>query len=289
MLEVRELRLLVAVAEEAHFTRAAERMHMAQPALSQQLRRMETRIGLRLVERTPRHVRLTEAGEVLLVRARRVCAEVDAAVSELDELQGLRSGRVTIGVARAVGSFPIGERLAVFGGRAPGVELVVREGLSSSVTVSLRADEIDVALITPMAAEETAGLTVQTVFEERLVAVLPPGHRWAGRKRMGVRELLGEPLISFPKDAVIRRRLEASLGERLSPAFEVGELYRMRSLVAAGLGVAVLPEGDAVAGAPEVETVVLSDPGLTHQVMLALRTGRQLGPAASELVSVLTG
>jgi LysR family transcriptional activator of glutamate synthase operon len=285
--ELRELQSLIVIAEERHFTRAAERLHMAQPALSQQFRRLERRLGVVLVERTPRYVRLTDAGEKLLVRARRIAAEVEAAVAEIDDLKGLRSGRVTIGAARATGVFAFAERLALFRSQAPGVELVVREGLSGSVTASLRSDEIDLALITPINGDDTVGLTVQTVARERLVAVLPPEHPLADRAQLRLVELLDEPLIAFPEGAVIRRRLEAVLGRRLFPAFEVGELHRMRSLVAEGLGVAVLPEGDVVPGTPAVRTVGLRDRGLVHEVQLAYRTGRQLGPPAEALFEIL--
>src|SRR5829696_2001490 len=126
-MDLRELKALVAIADEQHFTRAAQRLHLAQPALSQQLRRLETRLGVRLVDRTPHRVRLTDAGERLVVRARRVLAEVDAAQAEVDALKGLQSGRVTIGVGRASGAFPLARKLAAFRRQAPGVEVVLRE------------------------------------------------------------------------------------------------------------------------------------------------------------------
>src|SRR3954466_6081727 len=113
LMELRELQAIVAIADERHFTRAAERLHLAQPALSQQLRRLEARLGIRLVERTPQYVRLTDAGNRVVARARRINAEVAATAAEIDELKGLRSGRVTIGVARATGSFPLAQRLAI--------------------------------------------------------------------------------------------------------------------------------------------------------------------------------
>jgi len=287
LMELRELETLVAIAEERHFTRAAERLHMAQPALSQQLRRLEERLGVRLVERTPQYVRLTGAGERLVARARRVGAEVAAAAAELDEIKGLRSGRVTIGVARATGSFPLARRLAGFRERAPGVELVLREDLSAVVTSSLLSDELDLALITPIESDDVEGLTLQTVVRERLVAVLPRGHPLAGRRRVRLDEVLAEPLIAFPEGAVIRRRLEAAVGARIMAAFEVGELHRMRSLVAEGLGVAVLPEGDAALPMAPVAVVPLSDRELVHEVQLAHRTVRDLGPPAAALLEVL--
>src|SRR6516162_7663429 len=97
-MELRQLRYLVALAEERHFTRAAAREHIAQPALSQQIRRLEEEVGLALVDRTTRRVALTDAGDLLLVRARRILAEVAAADAELQSLRGVQTGHVTVGV-----------------------------------------------------------------------------------------------------------------------------------------------------------------------------------------------
>ena len=102
-MELRQLRYLVALAEERHFTRAAEREHIAQPALSQQIRRLEQTLGLALVERTTRHVAMTEAGELLVARARRILTEVAAAEAELQRLTGIQTGHVTVGTIHTMG------------------------------------------------------------------------------------------------------------------------------------------------------------------------------------------
>src|SRR5579871_804993 len=102
-MDVAQLRYLVALAEELHFTRAAAREHIAQPALSQQIRRLEEEVGLALVERTTRRVRVTEAGELLVARARRVLSELEAAGAELQALRGVQSGRVVVGALHTMG------------------------------------------------------------------------------------------------------------------------------------------------------------------------------------------
>src|SRR5438270_9552957 len=113
-MELAQLRYLVALAEELHFTRAAAREHIAQPALSQQIRRLEEELGLALVERTTRRVSLTAAGELLVARARRVLAEVDAALTELDGVRGLQTGQVTIGAMHTMGPIDLSLALAVY-------------------------------------------------------------------------------------------------------------------------------------------------------------------------------
>src|SRR4051812_13504293 len=126
-MDLRRLRYFAALAEHGHFTRAAESLHVAQPALSQQIRRLEEELGLPLVHRTTRRVALTEAGELLAARARRILAEVDAASAEMADLAGVRAGRVVVGAMQSLGAFDLSALLAAFHERHPGVELTVRE------------------------------------------------------------------------------------------------------------------------------------------------------------------
>src|SRR6195256_1756699 len=102
-MDLRQLSYLVALAEECHFTRAAAREHIAQPALSQQIRRLEEEVGVTLVERTTRQVTITHAGQVLVARARRILGEIDAASAELAALRGMESGRVGVGTMHTMG------------------------------------------------------------------------------------------------------------------------------------------------------------------------------------------
>src|SRR5579875_1277414 len=113
-MELAQLRYLVALAEELHFTRAAEREHIAQPSLSQQIRRLEDEVGLALVERTTRSVRITDAGRLLLSRARRILAELDAASVELQSLRGVQAGQISIGAIHSMGPIDITLVLALF-------------------------------------------------------------------------------------------------------------------------------------------------------------------------------
>src|SRR5438309_148251 len=132
-MDLRQLRYLVALAEERHFTRAAAREHIAQPALSQQIRKLEDEVGIPLVERSTRRVSITAAGELLVARARRMLAELDAARSELAALQGLRIGHVTVGAMHTMGPIDLSLVLAIFHERYPEVELTVREASSEEL------------------------------------------------------------------------------------------------------------------------------------------------------------
>src|ERR1700754_4329860 len=157
-MELRQLRYLVALADEGHFTRAAARANVAQPALSQQIRKLEDELGLALFDRTTRRVVPTEAGELLSARARRILAEVDDAAAELRQLAGIVAGRVTIGVTQTPGPFDLPRLLAAFHAQHPQVELAVREDLSATLAEQLRADALDLAFLSLVESEQGRGL-----------------------------------------------------------------------------------------------------------------------------------
>src|SRR5436190_4036601 len=191
-MELRALRYLVAVAEELNFTRAAEREHVAQPALSQQIKRLEEEVGLPLVERTTRSVALTGAGEVLVSRARRMLVELEAATAELEALSGVYTGHVTVGVLHTMGPVDVSLVLALFRERHPGVELTVREQSSEELAEMLRHDELELAFLSVTESVERKGLGLRQLVSEELVLVVSLEHRFAGRRRVRMAELAGE-------------------------------------------------------------------------------------------------
>src|SRR5690349_7192183 len=172
-MELRQLRYLVALSDERHFTRAAEREHIAQPALSQQIRRLEAELGLTLVERTTRRVAMTQAGDVLVARARRVLAELEAAEAEMASLAGVQAGRLSVGALHTMGPVDLSLLLSAFHGAHPAVELTVREQSSEELAEMLRVDEIDIAFLSVTERIQSRGLTLQRLVSEELVVVLP--------------------------------------------------------------------------------------------------------------------
>lgn len=288
-MELRQLRYLLALAEERHFTRAAAREHIAQPALSQQIRRLEDEVGLPLVERTTRRVALTEAGELLVARGRRILAEVDAAQSELEGLRGIQRGHVTVGVLHTMGPVDVSLVLALFHERHPGVELTVREHSSEELAEMLRIDEIDLAFLSVTERIESHGLGLQQLISEELVAVLPRDHALAERPRIRMAELAEEKFISYREGSRLREALESAgrdAGFEPRVTLESNESPRIRRLVARGLGVAILPRSDAEGPGAEIAAVTLTNPGLTRDITLAWREGRRHGPAAGEFLEL---
>ena len=286
-MELRQLRYLVALAEERNFTRAAEHEHVAQPALSQQIRRLEEEVGLALVERTTRRASLTDAGELLVVRARRVLAELEAADTELQALRGLTSGHVTIGAMHTMGPIDLSLVLALFNQLHPDVELTVREQSSEELAQMLRVDELDLAFLSVTERIESHGLGLQQLISEELVVLLPLDHRLARRRQVRMAELAQERFISYRQGARLRELLEGAgrhAGFEPRVTLESNESQRIRRLVARGLGVAILPRSDVEGHEHEVVMAFLTDPVLSRDITLAWREGRRHAPAATELL-----
>jgi LysR family transcriptional regulator, transcription activator of glutamate synthase operon len=281
-MELRQLRYFAAVAEQRHFTRAAAELHVAQPALSQQIRRLEQELGFELLERTSRSVRVTEAGEAVLRRARRALAEVDAIAPDLDALRGLRTGRVLVGAIQSLGPFDLPGLLAAFRAQHPGIDLLLREETTQEMLGLLAADELDLAIaaIDPPPPTEFA---TQPVYEEELVLAVRPGHPLAKRTRLALSDLPDEPFILFREGSGLRATTERALaaaGLQPRARLESTELSRVRALVARGLGVAIVPRSETASPGPRVAAVALGPPVLRRRVGLVWRRDRRHPPAA---------
>lgn len=287
-MELRQLRYLVALAEERNFTRAAEREHIAQPALSQQIRRLESDAGVTLVERTTRRVALTEAGELLAVRARRILAELDAARADLQALTGLQTGHVLIGAIHTMGPVDLSLALGAFHQQHPGVDLTVREEASEELAELLRVDELDLAFLSVTERIESHGIGFHPLVTEELVAIVPRNHRLGGRRRVRMAELAGERFIAFREGARLRELLISAghaAGFEPEIALESNESQLIRRLVARELGVALVPRSDAGAD-PELSVATLIEPALTRDITLAWREGRRHPPATAAFIDM---
>jgi LysR family transcriptional regulator, transcription activator of glutamate synthase operon len=288
-MELRQLRYLVALAEELNFTRAAANEHVAQPALSQQIRRLEDEVGLALVERSTRHVALTDAGQVLVVRARRVLSELEAAGTELEAMRGMHTGHVTIGAMHTMGPVDLSLPLALFHDLHPDVGLTVRENSSEELAEMLRVDELDLAFLSVTERVEAHGLGLHQLVSEELVVLLPSHHPLRRRRQIRMAELAEEQFISFRAGARLRELLfaagrQAGFDPRVT--LESNESQRVRRLVSRGLGVAILPRSDAEGPGADVAVVSLTEPALRRDITLAWREGRRHAPAAAAFLDL---
>ena len=288
-MELRQLRYLVALAEELNFTRAAAAEHIAQPALSQQIRRLEEELGVALVQRTTRHVSLTEAGQLLVVRARRILAELESAHSELQALRGIDRGHVTIGAIHTMGPIDLSVVLAEFNARYPHVALSVREHTSEECAELLRIDEVDLAFLSVTENIESLELGLHQLISEELMVLMPVDHPLASRDEVRMAELAHEQFISFRVGARLRELLfAAGRDAQFEPrvTLESNESHRIRTFVARGLGVAILPKSDAVGDGAEIAVARLVAPALRRDITLAWRAGRRHSPAAQAFMEL---
>jgi DNA-binding transcriptional LysR family regulator len=243
-MELRHLRYFVAVAEELHFGRAAERLQMAQPPLSQQIQSLEEELGVRLLQRTKRHVELTEAGRAFLREARQVLEQAEQAV-----LVARRAARGEIGLLSVgfVGSSCYGTLppiLRRFRERYPDVQITLRELTATQQVQALRHQRIHVGILRPPI--EDKGLQMETIRRETLIVALPAQHPLAARSRIALRELADEPFILFPPQygpgfyhQIMGACLEAGFSPRVVQ--EAIEMQTIVSLVAAEIGIALVP------------------------------------------------
>ncbi|KOU42825.1 LysR substrate-binding domain-containing protein [Streptomyces sp. WM6378] len=294
-MELRQLRYFVAVVEEANFTRAAARLHVAQPGISAQIRQLERELGQPLLDRTGGSVTTTEAGEAALPHARAALAAVDAVRHTVDEFTGLLRGHVTIGVVPGVVTqdFDVAAFLADFHDAHPGVEITLTEDTSERMLAALLAGRLDIALAGLAQDAVPPGISLEVVVDEPLVAAVAPGDPLltAGRTEVRLAELEGRPLISLPRGTGLRALLDracAEAGIRPRIAFEAGSPQLLARLAVRGLGVAVLPASPHGAGyATGLRTLRITEPEPRGRIALAWRTQGPAGPAGRALLARL--
>lgn len=291
-MELRQLRYLIEIADEGQFTRAAAKLHIAQPALSQQIQRLERELGTSLLDRGPRHVSVTAGGKILVERGRRILAETDAAIGELQELVGLQRGRLEIGASPTLGSFDLSAALAEFHRANPAVELAVREQLSVALCEAVADDAMDLGFVSTPGLGAAKSLEMTQVAEERLVCVVADTHPLARRSTVAMKALRDEAFAMFPSGATIRAQVELAgqiNGFMPKVGFETNDLSRMYELVSRGLAVAIVPVSDAHPAREGLRVLDIRDKGMIHRVFMASRAGRSHSPAALRFMELIVG
>lgn len=291
VMELRHLRYFVTVAEERHFGRAAARLHMAQPPLSQQIRQLEGELGLALLTRTTRRVDLTPAGSAYLVRAREILAAVDAAGEEADRIASGRVGRLIVGCVGSATYSVLPDMARALRAELPDVEFGFRgEMLSGDQAVALHDGSIDLGLMRRI--PDPAGLTITPLRRDRLLAAIPRDHRLAGRKRLRLEELAGEPLVVYAGGG--RSTMHSTVtalfddaGLEANVVHQVAETSTLVTFVAAGLGLAVVPDPTAALAVPSVVYVPIS--GVGGMELVAAARQEDPNPVLARAVELLTG
>lgn len=277
-MDLRQLRHFVAAAEEQHFSRAARRANVVQSALSTSVRSLEEELGAQLFVRTTRQVRLTEAGRVLLDRARIVLDAAREAREAVARVAGLEQGVLHLGATPSLPGFiDLPSLLALFHERYPAIEVHLSQGNARQLLDRLLTAELDLAVL-PL-GERHPDIEVVPIAREPMVLIAPSGHRLARRQRVALAELADENFVDFEPGWTARQLVDrafgaAGLGRR--SLFEVGDVDTMTALVARGLGVALVPRRTVEARRRSVVAVELDGPEICWELVVACRKEQQV-------------
>jgi len=276
-MELRHLRYFVAVAEELSFTRAAERLHIGQPPLSQQIQALEHEVGARLLERNRRRVLLTEAGRLFLADARRMLALSEQAKATARRAHLGEAGELRVGFTFSTPFTPLfAEVVRRYRQRYPGVLLTFHEIPTAPQLERIEARELDVGFVRPASLPLPRTVALTLLRRDPLLLVLPADSPLARKKKVAVKDLAGQSFVVFPKDAgtgIYHQVFDLCRAAGFAPhiAMEAGEPSTIIGLVAAGCGISVLPgsfEGIHMEG---VVYRPLADPAATTAMLLARR------------------
>lgn len=288
-MQFQQLLYFVAVAETRHFTRAAERVHVSQPSLSQQIKALEQELGAELFSRARGNIALTDAGEALLPLARRILADTDTARHEVQELVQLRRGRVRLGATPSLCTGLLPDVLRAFHDLHPGIRLLIEEGGSHDLVRELARGALDLALVVlPLPTPSPALTTVELLTED--LVVVSAASAPAPRRPVRIADLREQPLVMFRHGYDLRElTVAACRAEGFEPSFTVegGEMDAVLGFVRAGLGLAVVPTMVAARAGRDLRVTALARPGLRRTIALAHRSDVAPPRAARELQKLL--
>jgi LysR family transcriptional regulator, hydrogen peroxide-inducible genes activator len=290
-MNLRDLRYLVALADERHFGRAADRCYVSQPTLSAQIRKLEEYLGVALVERQPRRVTLTHAGEKVVERARRLLLEADAIVELAKTDRDPLAGSLKLALIPTVGPYLLPHVVRRLRKELPRLKLMLYEYQTGPLLEKLRAGEIDMGILAlPVPAD---GLESEPLYEEPFMLAVPAGHRLAEQERVKVDDLKGETLLLLEDGHCLRdQALEVCSRIRVNEEqdYRATSLETLRQMVAAGHGITLLPELAAATPVGPVRSLRIkpfSKPAPARTIGAVWRKSTTRGKAIEAVVATL--
>ncbi|WNS44547.1 LysR family transcriptional regulator [Paenibacillus sp. MMS20-IR301] len=290
-MELRQLQYALQIAAERNFSRAADKLHLAQPSLSQQLSKLEKELGVLLFQRNTSSVELTHAGEKFVEQAQAIIDAVELLRQEMSDISQLRTGRVVVGSMPITGAHLLPRVLPVFKNKYSEIEITLLEDSSMNLEKLTASGQTDLSLLSlPL---EIPTLAYEVLGEERIDLAVPPDHPLAPRSLQGIRtslsELKDEPFIVLKEGQGFRKmtvELCREAGFEPQIVFESSNMETVQSLVAAGMGVTLVPR--FIARAPRSEFVPvylpLAEPVPGRTLVVAYRRGRYLSRAAEAFI-----
>jgi DNA-binding transcriptional LysR family regulator len=284
-----KIRSFISVAEHASFRRASEDMLLSQPALSTHIRHLEAELGVVLLSRTTRSVRLTPAGEQFLIRAKRAVSELQSAVLELKDQATLRRGRVTVACLPTIASSSLPAVLVAFARRHPGVHVEVLDEVADVLYQRVASGQADVGI--GPAQSRKQDLEFISMVDDHFRAVFPSDHMFAGRKTVKLAEMVKHPFLTLASHTNVRSILERAFREagfELDPKYEFCHHYTLGGMVEAGLGITALPSMSlSILGHPRLMNARIVEPKVTRVIGVLRRRNDALSPAAAAFLSAV--
>ncbi len=292
MLNVARLKVLKEVAYRGSLSSAAEALSYTQSAISQQIAALEAETGMALLERHPRGVSLTAAGQTLVGHAEGILARLDTAEAALSAIAGLRGGRLRMASFPTAGSTLMPVAIAKFRAAYPDVELTLAEGEPDEIVPRLRAGELDLALLFEFAGEQPLGedLARSPLLQDPMYLALPREHRLAKKAKLRLSELQSEAWVQTSSSSPCARHVVRcchAAGFEPTVSFESDDYQTVQGLVAAGVGVALIPELALSVVREDIVIRALSPAPPVRQVIAATPEGARLVPAAPAMLGVL--
>ena len=284
----RVLEAFLVLADCRHFTRAAERCNLSQSAFSQLIRKLEEQAGTPLFHRTTRNVTLTAEGELFAERARRLLADIQSSFADLKDRAAGRKGRVSVAALPSLAANMLPLVFGTYRRRHPGVALELFDGLSDRCLESLRQGRVDFALTAP--GPRLAEFDSRLLLSERFYLVCQRDHVLAGRSKVQLEELAGHEIIHLARVSSVRQHLEPVLAgiDVLYSGFEVEQLATVAGLVAAGLGISLVPELTLFQfKRPELMAIPVDAKALSRPIFVVQRKNMALSPPAETLLKMI--
>jgi DNA-binding transcriptional LysR family regulator len=284
-----KIRSFIAVAEHSSFRRASEELLLSQPALSTHVSDLESELGVILLSRTTRSIRLTAAGEHFLIRAKRIVSELHSVMLELKDQAQLRRGRVTIACLPTIASSSLPAVLATFARNHPGVHVEVLDEVADVLYQRVLSGQADVGI--GPAQPHKQDLEFLAMVDDHFRAVFPSDHAFAGRKTIKLAELVKYPFLTLASHTNVRSILDRAFqdsGHAVDPKYVFCHHYTLGGMVEAGLGITALPSMSlSILGHPRLMSARIVDPQVTRTIGVLRRHNDTLSPAATAFLAAV--
>lgn len=287
-----ELKYLVAVADEQHFGRAAERSFVSQPSLSASIKNIEQELGVRVFERSKRGVTLTDVGADIVAQARRTLEEAARVKTVAKQGKNQLRGVLRLGIIHTIAPYLLPQLVMALRKSAPQMPLDIEENMTANLDRLLKAGEIDVAVLA--LPYEAAGVTVEPLYDEAFQVVVPARHAFARRRVLPIDEIDAGDLLLLPVGHCLRDQVLGACTEfsRAPPPGRLGNsLETLRSMVASGLGISVLPATALTERyrTPLVKAIPFAEPRPKRRVAIAWRSGFARPNAVRKIAEAIRG